>query len=64
MRITFANTYTTAGGRKFNAGTTTELKDAEARHLIHVGKARKADSEEEPKSDATAEDANITNEGA
>lgn len=43
MRITFANSYTTPGGRTYNAGTTAEVNDADARSLIVRGKARRAD---------------------
>jgi hypothetical protein len=59
MRVTFANSYTTPGGRKYNAGTTTEISDADARSLIVRGKARKADPEPVQ---ATAEDTDTTNE--
>lgn len=45
MKVTFANEYTTPGGRKYNAGTTAEINDNDARHLIFRGKARKADPE-------------------
>lgn len=43
MRITFANTYTTPGGRVYNGGTTAEVNDADARSLIFRGKARLAE---------------------
>jgi hypothetical protein len=43
VRITFANNYTTPGGRTYNAGTTAEVNDADARSLIVRGKARRAD---------------------
>lgn len=43
MKITFANTYTTPGGRVYNGGTTAEVNDADARSLIFRGKARLAD---------------------
>ena len=42
MKITFANNYTTPGGRTYNAGTTAEVNDADARSLIVRGKARRA----------------------
>ena len=42
MKITFANSYTTPGGRTYNAGTTAEVNDADARSLIVRGKARRA----------------------
>jgi hypothetical protein len=45
MRITFANTYVTPGGRTYNAGTTAEVNDADARSLIVRGKARRAYTE-------------------
>lgn len=45
MRITFANNYTTPGGRSYNAGTTAEVNDADARSLIVRGKARRAEPE-------------------
>lgn len=44
MRVTFANTYTSPGGRVYNGGTTAEVNDADARSLIFRGKARLADS--------------------
>ena len=43
MQITFANNYTTPGGRSYKAGTTAEVNDADARSLIVRGKARRAD---------------------
>ena len=43
MKITFANNYTTPGGRVYNGGTTAEVNDADARSLIFRGKARLAD---------------------
>ena len=43
MQITFANNYTTPGGRTYKAGTTAEVNDADARSLIVRGKARRAD---------------------
>jgi hypothetical protein len=51
LKITFANTYTTPGGRTYNAGTTAEVNDADARSLIVRGKARRAytvETEPEP----------------
>ena len=51
MRVTFANNYTSAGGRIYKGGSTHEVNDATARSLIVRGKARLAD---EPKS-ASAE---------
>ena len=44
MKITFANNYTTSGGRTYKGGTTAEVNDADARSLIVRGKARRADS--------------------
>ena len=44
MKITFANSYTTPGGRTYNAGTTAEVNDADARSLIVRGKARRAET--------------------
>lgn len=43
-KITFANDYTTSGGRAYKGGSTHEVNDAEARSLIVRGKARPADS--------------------
>lgn len=57
MKITFANHYTTPGGRTYNAGTTAEVNDADARSLIVRGKARRAETDSAP---ADTE----TNEGA
>lgn len=57
MRITFANNYTTSGGRVYKGGTTAEVNDATARSLIVRGKARRADEDSAP---AETE----TNEGA
>ena len=45
MKVTFANEYTTPGGRKYKTGTTAEINDNDARHLIFRGKVRKADPE-------------------
>ena len=56
MRVTFANNYTTAGGRVYKGGTTAEVNDAMARSLINRGKARPADTDSAP--------AEETNEGA
>ena len=58
MRITFANTYTTPGGRTYNAGTTAEVNDADARSLIVRGKARRAYTNDSAPADTE------TNEGA
>ena len=44
MRITFANNYTTPGGRSYKGGSTAEVNDADARSLIVRGKARPADT--------------------
>lgn len=44
MRITFANNYTTPGGRSYKGGSTHEVNDADARSLIVRGKARPADT--------------------
>ena len=43
MRITFANNYTTPGGRTYKGGSTAEVNDADARSLIVRGKARPAE---------------------
>lgn len=51
-KITFANDYTTPGGRAYKGGTTIEVNDADARSLIFRGKARPAT---ENPSSATAE---------
>lgn len=59
MRITFANTYTTPGGRVYNGGTTAEVNDADARSLIFRGKARPAEEES-----ASAESEEVPNEEA
>ena len=61
MRITFANNYTTPGGRSYNAGTTAEVNDADARSLIVRGKARRAEPESAP-ADVETQDTN--DEGA
>lgn len=39
MKITFANDYTTPGGRTYKGGTTAEVNNAIARSLIFRGKA-------------------------
>ena len=57
MKITFANNYTTPGGRTYNAGTTADVNDDAARSLIVRGKARRVEAESAP---AETE----TNEGA
>jgi hypothetical protein len=57
LKITFANNYTTPGGRTYNAGTTADVNDADARSLIVRGKARRAYTDSAP---ADTE----TNEGA
>lgn len=43
MQITFANSYTTPGGRHYKAGNTYEVNDADARSLIFRGTARRAE---------------------
>jgi hypothetical protein len=43
VRITFANNYTTPGGRTYKGGSTAEVNDADARSLIVRGKARPAE---------------------
>jgi hypothetical protein len=43
-RITFANDYTTPGGRSYKAGSTHDVNDGDARSLIFRGKARPEDS--------------------
>jgi hypothetical protein len=49
VKIRFANDYTTPGGRTYKAGTVHEIRDnAEARRLIHRGKAVAASDAEEP----------------
>ena len=58
MKITFANNYTTPGGRTYNAGTTAEVNDADARSLIVRGKARRAYTNDSAPADTE------TNEGA
>jgi len=57
VKITFANNYTTSGGRTYKGGTTADVNDADARSLIVRGKARPADS-------ASAESTEVTNEEA
>jgi len=42
LRITFANDYTTSGGRAYKGGSTHDVNDADARSLIVRGKARPA----------------------
>ena len=59
MKITFANNYTTSGGRTYKGGTTAEVNDADARSLIARGKARRA----EPTS-APAEPTKVNNKEA
>jgi hypothetical protein len=59
MRVTFAVDYTTPGGRKYNAGTTTDIANADARSLIVRGKARRAAPDPVL---ATAEDTDTTND--
>lgn len=56
MKITFANNYTTSGGRAYKGGTTHEVNDADARSLIFRGKARPADTANAgPKQDSKKE---------
>jgi len=59
MLVTFANSYTTAGGRVYKGGTTAEVNDALARSLIVRGKARRAYNHDSAPADETE-----TNEGA
>ena len=59
MLVTFANSYTTAGGRVYKGGTTAEVNDALARSLIVRGKARRAYNH-----DSAPADSEETNEGA
>ncbi len=58
-KITFANDYTTPGGRTYKGGTTAEVNDSDARSLIFRGKARpateKAPAPAREASSATAE---------
>ena len=61
MQITFANNYTTPGGRTYKAGTTAEVNDADARSLIVRGKARRADV---PNESAPADVETTNDEGA
>jgi hypothetical protein len=58
VKITFANSYTTPGGRTYNAGTTAEVNDADARSLVVRGKARRAAVTDSAPADTE------TNEGA
>jgi len=44
VRITFANNYTSPGGKPYKGGSTHEVNDADARSLIVRGKARPADA--------------------
>jgi hypothetical protein len=44
LRITFANNYTTPGGRAYKLGSSYEVNDADARSLITRGKARPAET--------------------
>ena len=53
MRVTFANSYTSAGGRVYKGGTTAEVNDAMARSLINRGKARPADTDSAPAEQTT-----------
>ena len=46
MKITFANNYTTPGGRAYKLGSTHEVNDADARSLITRGKARPASTKD------------------
>lgn len=38
-KVTFANDYTTPGGRTYKGGSTADVNDADARSLIFRGKA-------------------------
>lgn len=57
MKITFANNYTSAGGRVYRGGTTAEVNDATARSLIIRGKARRAEQDSAPAETKTNEGA-------
>lgn len=57
MRITFANNYTSPGGKPYKGGSTHEVNDADARSLIGRGKARPADA-------APADTKQVTNQEA
>lgn len=63
MRITFANNYTTPGGRHYKGGSTAEVNDADARSLIVRGKARRADVPEDS-APAEVETHDTNDEGA
>ena len=58
MRITFANNYTSPGGKPYKGGSTHEVNDADARSLIVRGKARPADATKSAPAETK------TNEGA
>jgi ribosomal protein L9 len=62
MKITFANDYTTPGGRHFKAGTTAEVKDAEARSLVFRGKAVAATEKTAAKAATTKQTSATTEE--
>jgi hypothetical protein len=53
VRITFANNYTTPGGRTYKGGSTAEVNDADARSLIVRGKARPAEVTKSASADST-----------
>jgi hypothetical protein len=48
VRITFANNYTSPGGKPYKGGSTHEVNDADARSLIVRGKARQAEPTSAP----------------
>jgi hypothetical protein len=58
VKITFANNYTSPGGKPYKGGSTHEVNDADARSLIVRGKARRAEVTPSAPAETT------TNEGA
>ncbi|QOT19734.1 hypothetical protein [Paenarthrobacter sp. YJN-5] len=47
-RVTFAVDHTTPGGRSYKQGSTHEVNAADARELIHIGRATDAGEAPEP----------------
>jgi len=48
VRVTFGNRYVGFDGREFEQGKTYSVPEATARHLLSLGKVRRADDDPQP----------------
>lgn len=63
MQLTFANNYTTPGGRTYKAGNTYTVNDADARSLIFRGTARVAEEPGTATADTPETQENTSDQG-